>query len=91
MKDDNELEKLELEIDASDYEYLVALAKELNLSISSMTRRIMEEYIYLKKNHKIDGDFRAWVEDLYEETMTKKAEVDAYRKRSRISLILGRK
>ena len=91
MKDDNELEKLELEIDASDYEYLVALAKELNLSISSVTRRIMEEYIYLKKNHKIDRDFRAWVEDLYEETMTKKAEVNTYRKRSRISLILGRK
>ncbi len=91
MNDEGELKKLEIEIDSSDYEFLRTLANELNISISSVIRRVMEEYIYLKKNHKIDADFRTWIEDLYEETMTKRAEVNQYGSRSRLGLIFGRR
>ena len=91
MNDEEELKKIELEIDSSDYEFLRTLANELNISISSVIRRVIEEYIYLKKNHKIDANFRTWIEDLYEETMTKRAEVNQYKSRSRFGLIFGRR
>ncbi|MCW6168579.1 MAG: hypothetical protein LVQ96_03220 [Thermoplasmatales archaeon] len=89
--DSKELRKINIELPESDYKFLDDLANDLKLSVPEFTRMLIEDYVYLKRNHKIDTDFRSWIEDLYEETMTKKTEVNEYKKRSRMSLILGKR
>ena len=89
--DSKELRKINIELPESDYKFLDDLANDLKLSVSEFIRMLIEDYVYLKKNHKIDTDFRGWIEDLYEETMTKKTEVNEYKKRSRMSLIFGKR
>ncbi len=87
----DETKTIELEIKTEDFEYLDSLAKDLNLSAQVYIRKILDDYIYLKKNHKMDRDLRTWVEDLYEEAMTATVELKQYKNRSRLSLIFGRK
>jgi metal-responsive CopG/Arc/MetJ family transcriptional regulator len=89
--DSKELRKINIELPESDYKFLDDLANDLKLSSSEFIKMLIGDYIYLKKNHKIDTDFRSWIEDLYEETMTKKTEVNEYKKRSRMSLIFGKR
>ena len=89
--DSKELRKISIELSESDYKFLDDLANDLKLSASEFIRMLIEDYVHLKKNHKIDTDFRSWIEDLYEETMTKKTEVNEYKKRSRMSLIFGKR
>ncbi|MCW6169144.1 MAG: hypothetical protein LVQ96_05810 [Thermoplasmatales archaeon] len=89
--DDNDTRIVEVELKSSDIDYLESLSKGLNLSTKNYIRSILNDFIYLKKNHKMDKDLRTWVEDLYEEAMTATVELKQYKNRSRISLIFGRK
>lgn len=87
----DETKNVELEVKTEDFDYLDSLAKDLNLNAQVYIRKILDDYIYLKKNHKMDKDLRTWVEDLYEEAMTATVELKQYKNRSRLSLIFGRK
>jgi len=82
---------IELELKTEDLDFLDTLARDLNLNVQVFIKRVLDDYVYLKKNHKIDKDLRTWVEDLYEEAMTATVELKQYKNRSRLSLIFGRK